>query len=757
MNRLLLALLLAIIVATPAWAAVIHDPWLARLQVGEMRAPDDVGLTDDGWPEGLFQPLTVDPGWMLGASRYFGPAIMPRSLDHIGWRLALTAAGGAEPAQRRYTVARRHAGLLRNLAVVGATPLDAELPGDGPWATDVVKLQASRLWEAGRWAESLAVMDRLLAAPHRQRLDASQRLTWALRREAGRRHLGQAPDLDRIWARLPDLGPYDVRSGWALWLALRNHRGLPPIADDELDRDAAVFMGRAGKLYLSPEEFQQLGFDPELAAGLGGILLPREGLASHFGRHPAPPADGLFQGYWLRGQRRRDTSAARVEALAAMSGLKPGHRLDLWRRASEKHLLHGQWEPGLAALGHGLDLMDSRAGRGVRNRLREWTVQALALALAQDRPAMARRIEGLAREHLSARDHDAFAHDAAVLRQRLGTATAAEAANLRDRGEDTVRRGASPDVGLRPRLVLPDPVQWRHGLWRVWATWGLALMEGHTGLSPAGREYRDTLMFIQDCDDPGQRHTTATALAGRRLHGTVAAAPLLNHAWHRDLEQASGGEALPLPSPVPGVLEDAPWRTLAQKLRGHAILGAALAMGDDRGMIAAAVRLPAAGLPDRLYRLFWYPVPADPALRRALAATELPPELLLAIARNESLFEPAIRSRAGALGYMQIMPFHYHEPSGPPGDDHWSHPATSLAAGARILAGESRRFGGDPYRAVAAYNAGSGAVTRWNDQLGGVADRDLFWAWIGYPETRHYVLRVLRDREVYRWLLQDTP
>ncbi len=241
------------------------------------------------------------------------------------------------------------------------------------------------------------------------------------------------------------------------------------------------------------------------------------------------------------------------------------------------------------------------------------------------------------------------------------------------------------------------------------------------------------------------------------LRGTDAVPRLLDHAWHRDVELASAGRALPRPSPIPALLEPAPWNTEAKRRRGHAMLGVAIALGDDRGLIAAAVRLPASGLPDRVFRLFWYPVPSDPALRATLAGSDLPPELLLAIARNESLFEPAIRSRAGALGYMQIMPFHYDDPAGPPGERHWSHPATSLTAGARILAGESQVFGGDPYRSVAAYNAGRGAVKRWNEQLREVPDRDLFWAWIGYPETRHYTLRVLRDREVYRWLLDGEP
>ena len=38
---------------------------------------------------------------------------------------------------------------------------------------------------------------------------------------------------------------------------------------------------------------------------------------------------------------------------------------------------------------------------------------------------------------------------------------------------------------------------------------------------------------------------------------------------------------------------------------------------------------------------------------------------------------------------------------------------------------------------------------RWRKQLGGDERNDVFLAWIGYPETRHYVEKVLIDREIY--------
>ncbi|MEZ4388727.1 MAG: lytic transglycosylase domain-containing protein [Candidatus Krumholzibacteriia bacterium] len=745
---ILIGLLLA---AGAAAAAVVHDPWLARLQVGEFRDPGDIALDPAGWPRGLLAPLTVDPGWQLGARDYFASPDLPRRPDQVAWRLALPALGSAGAAAAAYGDARTQALALLALADTAAAAPSQAMPTRGPWAFDGLRLAASRTWQAGDWAAAAAACGAILDGAGE--CEPSERLVWRLRQLALRSRAGLPDDVDGLWPLLADLGPFDTRSGWALWLALRRARGLAPLPPGEADRDAAVLVAAAGQLFLTADEFYGLGLPDDATAGLGAQLLPRADLDRHFARFPTVPRDGRFQGAWLLGQRRRDGSAAAIERLAVLPDLEDGHRLDLWRRASEARLLRTDWEAGLTDLTQALQLMDSRASRAMRGRLREWTVQALALALAEQRAGDAASIVALADGHLPADDLLAFRLDAAALLARLDLGGPVDAAGLRERGEALVREGRAPDLGSRPRLVLPDPAAWRDRLWTVWAAWGLALCDGAGPLTPAQRDYQAGLRFVRDHDDPSQRHTSACALAAERLQGTGAVGALLDYAWHRDLEAASGGRALPRPTPMPDLLEPAPWTGLDVQLRGHALLGLAIALGDDRGLVAAAVRLPAAGLPDRDYRLFWYPVPADPAVRRALAATDLPPELLLAIARNESLFEPAIRSRAGALGYMQIMPFHYDEPASAAGDRHWSHPATSLNAAARILGGESRRFGGDPYRTVAAYNAGSGAVTRWQKQLRGVADRDLFWAWIGYPETRGYTLRVLRDREVYRWLL----
>ena len=115
-----------------------------------------------------------------------------------------------------------------------------------------------------------------------------------------------------------------------------------------------------------------------------------------------------------------------------------------------------------------------------------------------------------------------------------------------------------------------------------------------------------------------------------------------------------------------------------------------------------------------------------------------------------------MRSRAGALGFMQIMPFNYDARGALPGPHNWSNPALSIARGDRLLVENMKRYNGDPYRTAAAYNAGPRAASRWTEQLGPGRTDAMYLAWIGYPETRHYVEKVLIDREIYDAIIQDS-
>lgn len=110
------------------------------------------------------------------------------------------------------------------------------------------------------------------------------------------------------------------------------------------------------------------------------------------------------------------------------------------------------------------------------------------------------------------------------------------------------------------------------------------------------------------------------------------------------------------------------------------------------------------------------------------------PALLAAVAKQESGFNPNAMSPAGALGLMQIMPDVAVSLGVNPYD-----PAQAVNGAAYLLAKNLRQFGRDDY-AVAAYNAGPGAVA----QYGGIPP---------YEETQNYVRAVLHYRDQYEGTL----
>ena len=108
------------------------------------------------------------------------------------------------------------------------------------------------------------------------------------------------------------------------------------------------------------------------------------------------------------------------------------------------------------------------------------------------------------------------------------------------------------------------------------------------------------------------------------------------------------------------------------------------------------------------------------------------PDLVWAVMKAESNFNPHARSRKGARGLMQLMPgtARQHKVA-----DIYD-PAENINGGVRHLQLLLNRFRGDVRLAVAAYNAGARTVDRYRDIP-------------PYSETKRYVLRVLAYYKFY--------
>ncbi|WP_421931629.1 transglycosylase SLT domain-containing protein [Phenylobacterium sp.] len=134
------------------------------------------------------------------------------------------------------------------------------------------------------------------------------------------------------------------------------------------------------------------------------------------------------------------------------------------------------------------------------------------------------------------------------------------------------------------------------------------------------------------------------------------------------------------------------------------------------------------------------------------------PALVLGITRQESGFDPMIRSGAGARGMMQLMPgtasvvARRMGVSYSPGmlDD----PDYNMRLGSSYLGQMVGTFSGSYPMAIAAYNAGPGRPTQWSafcgDPRGAATDPIDFIECIPFSETRNYVMRVMEGMQVYR-------
>jgi soluble lytic murein transglycosylase-like protein len=123
----------------------------------------------------------------------------------------------------------------------------------------------------------------------------------------------------------------------------------------------------------------------------------------------------------------------------------------------------------------------------------------------------------------------------------------------------------------------------------------------------------------------------------------------------------------------------------------------------------------------------------DALIEQAAARNGVNPAVLHGLIQQESGFNPDAVSSAGASGLTQLMP----GTASTLGVANTLDPAESIEGGARYLGELTSQFAGNTEDALAAYNAGPGAV----EQYGGIPP---------YAETQSYVASVLSNAEAYQ-------
>ena len=158
------------------------------------------------------------------------------------------------------------------------------------------------------------------------------------------------------------------------------------------------------------------------------------------------------------------------------------------------------------------------------------------------------------------------------------------------------------------------------------------------------------------------------------------------------------------------------------------------------------------GLDDLVLR---YPMPYREEFRTGSAAAGIPESWAYGIARSESLFMRDIRSSAGAIGLMQLLPETGRRTARDlqhpyAGWDTLVDPQANILLGTHYLGSMYQRFASNPALATAAYNAGPLRVEQWLPQQDAL-DARVWVEVIPFDETRSYVRRVLASTTIFHW------
>jgi len=760
-GMILLALCIATVfvsAAEGAFEGAYVDPFREGLVVGRYSDPDHIEM-DGVWPRDLFAPPTADPAWREARLQYF-PGHRQRT-DGLACRRLLRSALGGETAAREWLEDREE--LLRELL----NPQLIQVKDLRDEDDDRLEVLALTLWQSGDYASAASISGRAAVAAAAAG-DVIGSLLMSVRRRAAEAMAATggadmaptaaanpAPAVDEFWTELLALRAADARIGWALWTAHRRAAGsplLPPgCGSDELAR----WLISLPNLKLDIDEVKAAGFPAEAETAVSlysqrRLISSNPTIRDYLAERPMPLGDTAFQWIWLISRRDAyiDDTKVPVGELARREGIRDANRSRLLSLKADRDFQKGR-------LDEALELLALGRGRGSQGPLAVQYHRGAMLALADRDSGTAARVVAAARENLA---EDVWAPFAAKLELIHGagpkTATLLEQAEFRVRlGEaEPLRTQTKPR--LRSRLATA-----RHQARDAWLEWGRTLAErigDDPRLTAAETDFLAAIAKAAKARTQRARFGIGCDALGKWMAGSPHRGKLLDWCLTRDLERLAGPLHAAVSSPLPAIARSEAGTGNGEVSR-LALCGLGLALGDGRGQIAATAGFAIAEVDERQRFLLTHPLPNDVPVVDELDAAGLETALILAVARRESLFDPGIRSRAGALGLMQIMPFHYEDRGFSAGVPFWRQPVRSLRKGVSLLLENAERFDHDPYRTLVGYNAGPTAARRWAKEIGPAADNSHFLVWAGYSETSRYMEQVLIDRTIYDWILNGWP
>jgi soluble lytic murein transglycosylase len=150
-----------------------------------------------------------------------------------------------------------------------------------------------------------------------------------------------------------------------------------------------------------------------------------------------------------------------------------------------------------------------------------------------------------------------------------------------------------------------------------------------------------------------------------------------------------------------------------------------------------------------------YPLPFSETVQAFARDANISPTWAYGVVRSESLFMRDVRSSAGAIGLMQLMPTTGKKVAQDiklpySGLDTLTNPQNNIQLGTTYLGQMAERFGGNQVLATAAYNAGPHRVDAWLPASGTI-DARVWIENIPFNETRGYVRRVLTADTIFHW------